>query len=163
VNQERKNTAAEALPNASGQTAEKRYGRLTCRPAMETDLSYIKDLAFSEIGIMPRRLHLNKTDLIYLDRIRIGFISYCRINQTLFYIYMMALEKEAQNHGLASPIVRWTLRREERTAPIEGIMFRIYKTNQQALHATLEKYNYQIIKEMPEFYVLHKKWPPAVS
>jgi len=158
------NAVAEEYPSGGiNQPAAKKFGLLSFRKVEEKEISYVKNLAFQEIGIVPGRLNKNKTYLIYLDQKRIGFISYCRVKQTLFYIYMLALEKEAQNHGLASPIVRFAIRQDEKLSPIEGVTFRIYKTNQQALHVTLQKYNYKIIKERPKYYILYKKWPPLRS
>lgn len=136
---------------------------LFIRKAEETDTPYIISLARREIGVTPRRLNRHKSCLVHLNHKTIGFVSYCRFNQVNLYVYMMAFEKEAQNHGLARPVLRWVIAREEKLSPIEGIMFRIYKTNRQALHATLVKYNYNVIKELPKHYVLYKKWPPPAS
>ncbi|HOL17770.1 MAG TPA: GNAT family N-acetyltransferase [Bacillota bacterium] len=143
-----------------GKDALKNHTALTLRKAGEADLAYIKDLAQREIGRIPRRLHSHQNYLVYLQQKRIGFISYCRLNEEKLYIYMMALEEQAQNHGLARHIVKWVLAREVKISPVQGILFRVYKTNSQALHATLEKYNYKIIKELPQHYVLYRALDP---
>ncbi len=155
MNQDRQE-GRDARKNKNGNPA----GALTLRKAGEADLAYIKELAHREIGSIPRRLHSHQNYLVYLQQRRIGFISYCRLNDAKLYIYMMALEEEAQNHGLARHIVRWVLAREVKINPVQGILFRVYKTNSQALHATLEKYNYKIIKELPKHYVLYRPLDP---
>lgn len=134
-------------------------GLLTFRKSESRDIAYLKKLALREIGRIPKRLSRHKTYMVYLNQEPIGFISYCRVDEVNLYIYMMALEKEAQNLGYARPVVRWVIEQEKKMKPVRGIKFRVYKTNAQALHATQDKYGYQVIKELPKHYVLFKKWP----
>lgn len=127
---------------------------LTFSQSQESDIAFIKDLALREIGKTPQRLHLHKTFLIHLDGRKVGFVSYCRADGSFLYLYMLALEKEAQNKGYAHRAVKWVIGKESKLAPVNGIKIRVLKTNQQALYATQEKFGYKIIEELPRHYVL---------
>jgi hypothetical protein len=129
-------------------------GPLTFREATKQDVAYIMDLARREIGIVPKRLHKHKTAVIYRDGNLIGFISYCRAGGNYLYMYLLAFEKEAQNQGYAYEAGKWMFFQENALEPVYGIFSRVHKTNQAALHASLQKYGHQVIKESPRYFLL---------
>lgn len=120
---------------------------------------YILRLARREIGSVPRRLLRHQNLLIYVNNERVGFISYRRENGNQLYIYMLALEKEAQNQGLAYSIVEMVAMEENNEKPLKAIKFRIYKNNEQALHAAIDKYDFKILAVLPMHFVLYYKIP----
>lgn len=143
----------QAGPDASAVKPE--TGVLSYREATEKDLGYVMGLAYRQIGIIPRRLKDHKTFLVYQDNNRIGFITYCRVDGENIYIYMLALEKKAQNKGHANDIGTWVINRELKEGFVKGLKIRIQKKNQAGYTAAL-KSGYKLISELPRHYELYR-------
>jgi ribosomal protein S18 acetylase RimI-like enzyme len=133
------------------------YPLINFREPAKSDLAYMKDLAWQEIGVFPRRLPGHQTFLIYMDKRRIGFIAYRRILGKYLYIYMLALEEEAQNQGYANLAFRKIFFKETVVEPVEGIFARIHKTNSAALHVTQEKHGFKVVKETARYYTVFRQ------
>ncbi|HOB86635.1 MAG TPA: GNAT family N-acetyltransferase [Bacillota bacterium] len=145
---------------SSARDWKKIYPKVAFVKAGKEDEGYMLRLAAKEIGIVPQRLRSHTNLLIHLGGQRIGFISYRRLPDNIIYIYLFVLEEQCQNRGYAQPVILKLIMMEREKQPLEGINFRIHKTNQQALHVALEKYGYKVIKEMPKHLVLFKPYPP---
>lgn len=153
----------EDSAGSAGGGQNEKLNMISLRRSADRDIAYIKNLARREIGRIPRRLHRHKTYLIFLNGLPIGFISYCRDRDNFLYIYMLALEKKAQNRGFARLAVRWMIQNENAKKPVRGIKARILKTNTAALYATQKKYGYKIIGQLPGYYILTRPVRPETD
>jgi ribosomal protein S18 acetylase RimI-like enzyme len=154
MSQTAKTPLKDKAHDGASPTGKAAKGQLAIRQAVERDIPYIMDLARREIGSSPRRLSDHKTFLILLANKPAGFISYRRETKNHLYLYMLALEKEAQNQGHARTVVRWVINKENAAAPVAGIRVKVLKTNAAALHVTQEKYGYTVVEELKRYFIL---------
>lgn len=133
---------------------------LTYRRMQKSEKSYALRLARDEINIEPKRLGEHKTYLIYHDGERIGYVSFRFNSDQTVYIYILALEKQAQRKGFAAAVLESLMQYgQQKSNRFSGLSATVHKVNDLAINAA-SKHGFRVTGERARYYDFIK---PAAS